>query len=54
MGIMKEPEHDARNMVGHADDDVIVYHLKRIQVLLLLIAIATLYMAAASRVPNFL
>ncbi len=54
MSIMKEPEHDPRNMVGHVDDEVIIYHLKRIQVLLLLIAIASLYMAAASRIPSFI
>lgn len=50
--IMKEPEHDPRNMVGNDQDDLVVFHLKRIQVLLLLIAIATMYMAAGARVPN--
>ncbi len=51
---MKEPEHDPRSMVGTDQDDIIVYHLKRIQVLLLLIAIASMYVAAASHTPNLI
>ncbi len=52
MPSFKEPEHDPRNMVGNETDDLVIYHLKRIQVLLLLIAIASLYMAAGTRVPT--
>jgi hypothetical protein len=48
----KEPEHDPRNMVGTEQDELIIYHLKRIQVLLLLIAISALFIAAGTRAPD--
>lgn len=54
MTIKKEPEYDPRNMVGHEKDEIVVYHLKRIQVLLLLMTVALMYMAAGVRAPTFL
>lgn len=45
MAFIKEPEHDPRDMNAHEQDELIVFHLKRIQVLLLLIALATLFSA---------
>lgn len=45
MAFVKEPKHDPRDMNAHEQDELIVYHLKRIQVLLLLIALATLFSA---------
>lgn len=46
MAFIKEPDHDPRDMNAHANDDLVIYHLKRIQLLLLLIVMATLFSAA--------
>ena len=55
MAFIKEPEHDPRDMNAHEQDELIVYHLKRIQVLLLLIALSTLFSAGfAARGNGFM